>query len=34
MEPNVRRLKRGTKELPEIQFYKNLKGGRKNVMQI
>jgi hypothetical protein len=35
IEPNVRRLKRGTKELPEIQYYQKLKGGKlKNVMQI
>lgn len=29
IEPRGRRLKRGTQEIPEIQFFKRLKGGRK-----
>jgi len=29
IEPRKRRLKRGTKEIPEIQFFKRLKGGNK-----
>ena len=29
IEPSKRRLKRGSGELPEIQFFKQLKGGKK-----
>ena len=29
IEPEKKRLKRGTKEIPEIQFYRGLKGGKR-----